>query len=835
MDIHECAPAERLRIRVTGVVQGVGYRPFVCKLALAHQLAGWVLNDPEGVLTEVEGPPEVVERFTRELRTLAPPQARVDTVRVVGWPEPRSAAGEGFAVHESLRTGRRATIVPPDMFVCADCLAELRDPGDRRYRYPFITCANCGPRYSIVQGLPYDRARTTMSAFRMCGPCAAEYRDPLDRRHHAQPNACPACGPRLLAAGPGGDTAEGESALAQAAATLAAGGVVAVKGVGGFHVAVDARNAAAVARLRARKRRGAEPFAVMARDLATVALFAEPTEAEQELLTSPARPVVLVRRRAAGTLPEAVAPRNPGLGVMLPSAPHHHLLADTPGLDILVMTSGDIAGGPIVHRDEDALDHLFRIADLILYHDRDIQIPVDDSVVRHTEHPGLAGPLLTFLRRSRGYAPYSVEVGVELEQLVAYGAELKATVALTHGTRVYLSQHIGDLRNDETFAAHRRTVEHLTSLYEAAPRHAAVDLHPRSRGTRIAVKEHGGEDHVLRVRHHHAHMASCMAENRLDGSVLGVVFDGSGYGEDGTAWGGEFLLGGYLEARRVARLRHLPLVGGDRAVTEPVRTGFALALDALGGPEEAVEAFPALRRLGERERHVFATMARRGVNAPPASSMGRLFDAVAALLDVCVLAEYEAQGPIELEGLLARDLTMSEEPYRFATYGEDGLTVMDPRPVTRALAADLAAGVPLPVMSRRFHTGVVRAVVERCVAARVAEGPAAAGRAVLSGSVFANEFLLVNCLIELRAKEFSAYCHRQVPCDDGGIALGQAMIADARLKAAREEETAAPARGSATAGVGASASGRTVPGGDGIGGAARAAGARPVPAGEGEA
>ncbi|MFC6086602.1 carbamoyltransferase HypF [Sphaerisporangium aureirubrum] len=793
MDVYERAPAERRRIRVTGVVQGVGYRPFVYKLARTHHLAGWVLNDPEGVLTEVEGPPDLLERFTMELRTLAPPQARVDTVRVVAWPEPRAEA-EGFAIHESVRTGRKVTIVPPDAFVCADCLAELRDPADRRYRYPFINCTNCGPRYSIVRGLPYDRAQTTMSAFTMCPPCAAEYRDPLDRRYHAQPNACPDCGPRLLAAGPEGGTERGEAALARAVVTLASGGVVAVKSVGGFHLAVDARDAAAVARLRARKRRDSKPFAVMARDLATVALFAEPTEAETELLASPARPIVLVRKRAAGTLPEAVAPRNPNLGVMLPSAPHHHLLADTPGLDTLVMTSGNISGSPIAYRNDDALEHLFQIADLILYHDRDIQIRVDDSVVRHSVHPGLAEPLLTFLRRSRGYAPYPVEVGVELEPLVAYGAELKTTVALTHGSRVYLSQHIGDLKNDETFASHRQTVDHLTALHELAPRHAAVDLHPQFRATRIAVKEHGGDDRVLRVQHHHAHMASCMAENRLDGSVLGVVFDGFGHGEDGTAWGGEFLLGGYLAARRVARLRHLPLLGGDRAVTEPIRGGFALALDALGGPEAAVEAFPALRRLGERELHVFTTMARRGVNAPPSSSMGRLFDAVAALLDVCVLAEYEAQGPIELEGMLGRDLAMSPpgESYRFAASAQDGPTVIDPRPVVRALAADLAAGVPPEVVSRRFHTGVVRAVVERCVAARVAEGTKAAGRAVLSGGVFANEFLLVNCLIELRAAGFAAYCHRHVPCNDGGIALGQAMIADARLKAAREEAEGAP-------------------------------------------
>ncbi|MCX4744053.1 carbamoyltransferase HypF [Kitasatospora sp. NBC_01287] len=793
-------PAVRRRIRVTGVVQGVGFRPFVYKLALTHELAGWVLNDPEGVLTEVAGPAEAVERFTAELTTLAPPQARVTGVRVAEAAELTYGAAElaGFTIRESVHDGPKVTVVPADSHVCADCLGELRDPADRRYRYPFINCTNCGPRYSIVRELPYDRATTTMAAFTMCAPCEREYRDPLDRRYHAQPNACADCGPRLLLAAPDGGRSEGEAALAAAAAALREGLIVAVKSVGGFHLAVDAHDEQAVARLRSRKRRDSKPFAVLARDLAAAERFVHVRSAEAALLNSPARPIVLLRKRA-GALPEAIAPRNPNLGVMLPSAPQHHLLVDHEGLDALVMTSGNISGYPIVHRNEEALAQLFAVADLILFNDRDIETRVDDSLVRYSEHPELADPLVSFLRRARGYAPYPVELGFELAPLVAYGAELKTTVALAAGSRVYVSQHIGDLKNDETFASHRETVQHLAALHDLAPRHAAVDLHPQFRATRFALKEQGGAfGQVLRVQHHHAHMASCMAENRLTGETIGVVFDGAGYGEDGTTWGGEFLLGDYREVRRAAHLRPVPLLGGDRAVHEPIRTGLALALDALGGTAEAVAAFPVLERLGEQQLHVFATMARRGVNAPLASSMGRLFDGVAALLAVTTHAEYEAQGPIELEGLLERDLAMAPaaERYRFGAVPGEGstpagaaapaeaATEIDPRPVVRALAADLAAGVEPAVIARRFHSAVVDLVVERCQAVRAERGAGAGSQVVLSGGVFLNEFLLVNCLVELRRAGFDAYCQQQVPTNDGGIALGQIAVADARLKQA---------------------------------------------------
>lgn len=766
----------RYHIRVKGLVQGVGFRPFVYNLAHSLGLSGWVRNDTRGVLIEVQGPQLVVESFASALSVQAPPLARVEQV-VVDACALRDEA-PGFEILHSDHAGKPTTVVPSDSHVCEDCLREFRDPADRRYRYPFINCTNCGPRYSLIRGLPYDRAQTTMAAFTMCAQCRWEYEDPADRRYHAQPNACPACGPRLVLAGPDGLHAEGEEANSMALKGLLDGAIVAVKSVGGFHLAVNARDESAVARLRHRKKRDAKPFALMVSTVEAAEQFAFVHPAEAELLRSPARPIVLLRKRPS-SLPEPIAPRNPSLGIMLASTPLHYLLLDEE-LDVLVMTSGNVSGYPIVHRNEDALGQLFAVADLILYHDRDIETRVDDSVVRVTLHPELGEPLVTFVRRSKGYAPSPIRVAHELHPLVGYGAELKTTVALTNGDQVYLSQHIGDLKNDSAFESHRRTVQHLVRLHDLAPTMVACDLHPAFRATRSALS---GGDAVELVQHHHAHMASCMAENHLSGQTLGVIFDGAGYGEDETIWGGEFLLGDYLRADRVAHLRPIRLLGGDRAVHEPIRTGFALALDALGGVHSADSAFPVLRSLDEDHRQVFATMARRGLNAPLTSSIGRLFDGVAALLDICTYAEYEANGPIELEGLLGRDLTTTT-PYPFSYLQGDGLIQIDQRPLIKRIAADLAAAVDIEQISRRFHSTVVAMVVDQCRSVSADRG---VNQVVLSGGVFLNEFLLTNCLLGLRAAGLDAHCHRQVPTNDGGIALGQVMVADARIRARDRE------------------------------------------------
>lgn len=776
--------SERWLIRVHGLVQGVGFRPFVHQLAETHGITGWVLNDTLGVQAAAYGPPPALGTFLAALREQAPPLARVDETRVEHR-EPVDEAPARFEIRQSERAGRTDTVVAPDAHICDACLREVFDPADRRHRYPFTNCTHCGPRYSIIRGLPYDRAETSMASFAMCERCSTEYHDPLDRRYHAQPNACPDCGPQVTLSGPEGPRATGDEAVTAAVAALAAGRVVAVKSVGGYHLAVDARAEAAVARLRRRKKRDWKPFAVMAADLTAVDTVADPTRAESTLLTSPARPIVLLTKRR-GALPETVAPRNPKLGVMLPCSPLHHLLLDRPGLDVLVMTSANISGQPIVYRDLEALTDLFEVADLVLHHDRDIEVRVDDSVVLCAEHPDLAEPLTIFLRRSRGYAPYPVRVAEEQEPVVAFGAELKTTIALADGTAVYLSQHIGDLKNHQTADSHGQTATHLTGLYELRPRYVACDLHPDFRTTRFSAATPA--ERVYPVQHHHAHMASCIAENRLSGPTLGVVFDGAGYGVDGTVWGGEFLVGDVTAVDRVSWLRPTPLLGGDRAVREPVRSGFAFALDALGDDDAVTAAFPVLGRLARRERHVFGVMFHRRINAPLASSMGRLFDAVAALLGICSLAEYEAQGPIELEGLLERDLTLGEGyPFGELT-GQDG-TRVDPRPVIRRVAEDLAAGVDLAEISRRFHTAVVDMVVRRCTAlSRVHR----TDQVVLSGGVFLNEFLAVNCLVELRRAGLAAYGHRLVPCNDGGISLGQVTVASSRIGAERGSEKNGP-------------------------------------------
>ncbi|MFG2873466.1 carbamoyltransferase HypF [Streptomyces sp. NPDC048337] len=779
---------QRWRVRVTGVVQGVGFRPFVYRLAHEHSLTGWVNNDSAGVFLEAQGRLPDLSAFTAALSAEAPPLARVSEVSVQERLAASQDGADAFVIRESENSGTATTVVPADSHVCDDCLAEMNDPADRRHRYPFINCTHCGPRYSLIRGLPYDRAATTMVAFPMCAACESEYRDPLDRRYHAQPTACPDCGPKLTASVRDGDgtlrvVGESDDALNAALDIVRNGGIVAVKSVGGFHLAADARNAEAVALLRKRKRRDSKPFAVMVNDLASVDEIASHTPAEDELMLSPARPIVLLRKRE-GVLPDSVAPRNPSLGVMLPSAPLHHLLLEREGLDVLVMTSGNVSGYPIEFRNEDALARLFEVADLVLHHDRDIETRVDDSVVRTSDHPDLDRPLVSFLRRSRGYAPYALDVPVEVSPVIGLGAELKVTVSLARGRSVYMSQHIGDVKNDETFESHRTAADHLARLYELAPSLAACDLHPDFRASQYARGTYGVD--VEEVQHHHAHMSACMAENQLTGTTIGVVFDGSGYGLDGTIWGGEFLLGDYSAVERVAHLRRLPLLGGDQAVREPVRTGFALAVDALGDKDAAAAAFPALGVLDEQQRSVYAVMAARGINSPLASSMGRLFDGAAALLGICTHSEYEAQGPIELEGLLGRDLDLERsDAYRVLRQPGEGAAELDWRPLIGALAGDVAAGTLPAVISRRFHSGIVDMVVAECEEIRDRRG---INQVVLSGGVFLNEFLLVNCLVALRRAGFDAYCHRLVPTNDGGISLGQVMVASARQADRRRAE-----------------------------------------------
>ncbi|QDY80707.1 carbamoyltransferase HypF [Streptomyces qinzhouensis] len=784
----------RRRVSVRGLVQGVGFRPFVHALAAELGLSGHVSNTGDGVLAEVEGAPEALDRFCERVAADAPPLARVGSVAH----EAIDATGEaGFTIAPSRpgAAGRRAPI-PPDIATCEDCLGELADPADRRYRHPFITCTNCGPRFTIVTDLPYDRAHTTMARFPFCPDCAREYADPADRRFHAQPVSCHDCGPRLALVAPGAAPLGGEAALARARALLAAGGIVAVKGIGGYHLVCDALDPAAVALLRRRKNRGDKPFALMARDPADVEPYVLLDAAERELLTGPVRPIVLLRRRPpapdgpaapAGAL-DAVAPNAPDLGVMLPYTPLHRLLfglpGDPPGPRLLVMTSGNLSGEPIVTDDTEALDRLAPLVDAWLTHDRPIHVPCDDSVLRVVD--GEPVPL----RRSRGLVPLSLELPADVPPVLAAGGDLKNVFALAEGRSVWLSGHIGDMDDLATLTAFDRAVTHLSTITGVVPEIVAADRHPGYRSARRAAALADGRP-VARVQHHHAHLASALAEHGRDGSrpVIGVTFDGTGYGDDGAVWGGEVLIGNYAGFERFARLAYVPLPGGDSAVARPYRMALS-HLRAAGiawSPRLACVAACPPDELRVLERQL-AT----GPNTVPTSSMGRLFDAVSSLAGICHRAGYEAQAAIELEGA-ARAHGPSGDGYRFTVresapeYGPGhgpGPLVADPGPVLAAAVADLTAGAPAGLVAARFHEAVAALVRQLCAAARDRYG---LGETALTGGVFGNAVLLSACARGLAADGFTVLRHRLVPPNDGGLALGQLVVA---AHGAAREETA---------------------------------------------
>ncbi|MDJ0385077.1 carbamoyltransferase HypF [Streptomyces sp. G-G2] len=792
---------QRRRVMVRGVVQGVGFRPYVYTRATGLGLAGHVTNTPDGVVAEVEGAPAAVSAFCERLAADAPPLAVVDTV---DHHEVPVAGGAGFTIVASRVGGPARTLVSPDVATCADCLAELADPADRRHRHPFITCTHCGPRFTIVTGLPYDRAHTTMARFPMCADCAREYADPGDRRFHAQPVACPACGPRLrlLLGAPGRPPYEAPGApdpVAEARRLLAAGQVLAVKGLGGYHLACDAAHPGAVAELRRRKGRGDKPFALMARTLAEVEHLVEAGPEERALLSGGVRPIVLLRLRAGAEPPPGVAPGAPDLGVMLPYTPLHHLLlglpGDPPGPRLLVMTSGNLSGEPIVTDDAEALDRLGGLADAWLTHDRPIHVPCDDSVVRVCD-----GEQLT-VRRSRGYAPLPLTLPLPVPPILATGGDLKNTLCLGEGRRAWLSAHIGDMDDLATQYAFERAESQLESITGVAPAVLAADRHPGYRSGQWALR-HRGERPLVRVQHHHAHIASAMAEHGLDGTrrVIGVAFDGTGYGDDGAVWGGEVLLADYTGFVRFAHLGYAPLPGGDAAVRRPYRMALA-HLWAAG--LDWNPALPCVSACPPDELRVLRIQLERNLNCAPTSSMGRLFDAVAALAGVCQVAGYEAQAAIELEraALAAPDTTGSpgcpERPgYAFAlrelgaTAGPGPVTAgpvgpapltaapltADPAPVLAAVVADVLGGVRPSVIAARFHTALAALVGSLCARARDRHG---LDTVALTGGVFANTLLSTACARVLRADGFTVLRHHLVPPNDGGLALGQLMVAAA--------------------------------------------------------
>ncbi|MEV7520314.1 carbamoyltransferase HypF [Streptomyces sp. NPDC091371] len=775
---------QRRRVTVRGVVQGVGFRPYVYARATGLGLAGHVTNTPEGVVTEVEGAPGDVAAFCERLAADAPPLAVVDAVDHCE--VPALGGGGGFSIIASRSGGPARTLVSPDTATCAACLAELADPADRRHRHPFITCTHCGPRFTIVTGLPYDRAHTTMAGFPMCPDCAREYTDPADRRFHAQPVACPACGPRLrlLAAGrgPGEGPYElgGTDPVAEARRMLARGAILAVKGLGGYHLACDATRPAAVAELRRRKNRGDKPFAVMARDLAEAERLAHIGPEERALLTGNVRPIVLLRRRAGVPGPaEEVAPRSPDLGVMLPYTPVHHLLfglpGDPPGPGLLVMTSGNLAGEPIVTDEAEALERLAGLADGWLTHDRPIHVPCDDSVVRVCD--GAALPV----RRARGYAPLPVPLPLPVSATLATGGDLKNALCLGEGRRAWLSAHIGDMDDLATQVAFERAGRQLESITGVSPELLATDRHPGYRSGRWAARNAGGRP-LVRVQHHHAHVASAMAEHGLDGGrrVIGIAFDGTGYGDDGAVWGGEVLLADYAGYTRFAHLAYVPLPGGDAAVRRPYRMALS-HLRAAGIPWDP--DLPSADHCPSDELPVLARQLERGLNCAATSSMGRLFDAVSSLAGICHRSGYEAQAAMELESaaLRAPGGLADPDPYSFALGpplpGSGGPFTADPAPLLAAAVADLRAGVDPSVIAARFH-GCVTALVGRlCVLARERHG---LDTVALTGGVFANTLLSSACARTLRERGFTVLRHRHVPPNDGGLAIGQLMVAAAR-------------------------------------------------------
>ncbi len=786
------------------MVQGVGFRPFVFRLAQMHALAGWVLNSTEGVVIEVEG--EGITAFLRDLTEKAPPLARIDRVEVSELPPVGYAS---FAIHESESEDAGAiALVSPDVAVCDDCLREVADAANRRFRYPFTNCTNCGPRFTIVQDVPYDRPQTTMRAFKMCPACQREYDDPADRRFHAQPNACPACGPQLRLLSANG-ARERDAALLEAQRLLRAGAIVAVKGLGGFHLACDATNAAAVAELRRRKGRAEKPFAVMALDRAAVQAICEPSEDEWRLLVSPQRPIVLLRKRRGSAIAEEVAPRNACLGVMLPYTPLHYLLLQGEMPVALVMTSGNFSEEPIATDNQEALARLAPLADAFLLHDRPIHVRCDDSVTR------VFAGREAIVRRSRGYAPYPVRFATNVRQILACGAELKNTFCLTRDNYAFLSHHIGDLENAETLRSFEEGIAHFQRLFRVAPEAVAYDLHPDYLSTKyalgLATAGRFTRHQLIGVQHHHAHVASCMAEHGLTGRVIGVAFDGTGYGLDGAVWGGEFLVASYADFERVGHLAYVALPGGAAAIRRPYRMALSYVYAAIGDLEPALPVLreslaaswtgravgdhPSGRSDGELEgalrtaeaaaqpplplsRVELAILDRqvRGtLGSPPTSSCGRLFDAVAALAGVRQVVTYEGQAAIELE--------MAADPGVGAAYPLPVLVdrhpfVVDHRPLIRAVLADVAAAVPAGEISAKFHNAVARAIVSGCLRARDLSG---LRRVVLSGGVFQNLLLLSRAVALLEEADFDVYLHHQVPCNDGGISLGQAAVANARL------------------------------------------------------
>lgn len=765
MDESSRATLARKSIDVTGIVQGVGFRPFVYRLAQECNLTGFIANTPAGVTIEVQGEPDVLDRFLERLPAELPPLAKVTSL------VPRDTETQpetAFRILSSRLDAPPKVLISPDVAVCEDCFREMMNPRDRRFRYPFVNCTNCGPRFTIIRDIPYDRARTSMASFEMCAACQAEYDDPANRRFHAQPNACWDCGPQLRLLSADGAPFDITEPLREAARLLEQDRIVAVKGLGGFHLACNARSETAVNLLRGRKRRVEKPFAVMFRRVEDVERFCEVNDAVRKLLLSVERPIVLLPRKPDSGLPESIAPRNRFLGVFLPYTPLHHLLFASGKFDALIMTSANLSEEPIAIDNEEAVRRLHGIADAYLVHNRDILRRCDDSVVR------LAASRTQMLRRSRGFVPVPVPLERESDPILAVGGELKNTICIVRGSEAFLSQHIGDLENLESYNFFGEAVQHLQRILETSPKVIAYDLHPDYFSTKWALAQEGRQ--LIGVQHHHAHIASCMAENHLDGKVIGIALDGTGYGTDGAVWGGEVFLADYNDFERAAHFEYIPLPGGAAAIHEPWRVALSYLVKHYVKDLNSLD-LPFLRRIDERRREVIQQMIDRQIHSPRTSSCGRLFDAVAALTGIRSTVNYEAQAAIELE-MAAHDST-DQGCYPFDLIPEDTHWQIGTLSLFQWLLRDLRRQESVADISRRFHAGLAVMFVE--LAEKIRE-QSKLNRVCLSGGCFHNVLLFQLMLDGLRAKSFEVYFHSEVPAGDGGISLGQALVAAHRLQ-----------------------------------------------------
>jgi hydrogenase maturation protein HypF len=756
-----------VRISVRGVVQGVGFRPFVFQLATKYNLKGWVCNTSEDVKIEVQGDNRDLEHFVSELQNNAPPLARIESISVTYHPP---ADYTKFEIRHSVAEEGKYQLVSPDIATCHACLTEVFAPEDRRYHYPFTNCTNCGPRFTIIEDIPYDRTKTTMRSFTMCPDCQAEYDNPLDRRFHAQPNACPKCGPRLELLDVKGNQIKTPDAIAAASQLLKEGKIMAIKGLGGFLLACDATNEKAVQLLRRRKRRPFKPLAIMVADIDEAQKYCWVSEAEEKLLTSPQSPIVLMPWKPESKVCQAVAPNLKYLGVMLPYTPMHHLLLRESGIP-LVMTSGNISEEPICKDNDEAVRRLSGIADYFLVHNRDIYARYDDSVTIVERDD------VQLTRRARGYAPFPVHLNFKAKQVLCCGAEEKNTFCLTRDNYAFVSQHIGDMENLETLEHFENTLALYKKLFRIEPEIIAYDLHPEYLSTKYALELGSQSSHLklVPVQHHYSHIVSCMADNKIESPVIGVALDGTGYGSDGRIWGGEFLVADYKGFKRLGHLEYLPLPGGAAAIKKPYRTATGYLLKLLG--EDSLNPKLAfLKQVDAVEIELIKRQLQTGLNSPLNSSMGRLFDAVSALVDVRSEIDYEGQAAVELE-MAAYDSIdkVGDKGYPYSIVESDGVNIVKLTELFSAIVEDLYQCVSKATVSAKFHNTVAHMIFDMC---RLIAKKTGINQVALSGGVFQNRLLLRKVVPLLESAGFSVLTHKQVPCNDGGISLGQAVIAN---------------------------------------------------------